>query len=125
MIAFNKKVLATNYNFNEYNINVYACMLSRVRLFATPRTVACQAPLSMEFSRQEHWSGLPFCSQGDLPDPEIELGSPALQADSLPSEPPGKPGISRLIFLRSCYHLAQESSVPPHLLPLKSKLLTV
>ena len=113
MIAFNKKVLATNYNFNEYNINVYACMLSRVQLLATPWTVACQAPLSMEFSRQEYRSGLPFCSQGYLPDPEIELGSPALQADSLPSEPAGKPGISRLIFLRSRHYLAQESSVPP------------
>ena len=66
-------------------------MLSRVRLFATPWTIAFQAPLSMEFSRQEYWSGLPFRSQGDLPDPGIEPGSPALQADSLPSEPPGKP----------------------------------
>ena len=45
----------------------------------------------LEFSRQEHWSGLPFPSPGDLPDPEIELRSPALQADSLLSEPPGKP----------------------------------
>ena len=58
---------------------------------ATPWTVACQAPLSMEFSRQEYWSGMPFPSPGDLLDPGIELGSPALQADSLPSEPPGKP----------------------------------
>ena len=58
---------------------------------ATPWTVAPQAPLSMEFSRQEHWSGLPFPSSGDLPDPQINLGSLALQADSLPSEPPGKP----------------------------------
>ena len=66
-------------------------MLSRVRLFATPWTIAFQAPLSMEFSRQEDWSGLPFRSQGDLPDPGIEPESPALQADSLPSEPPGKP----------------------------------
>ena len=45
----------------------------------------------MEFSGQEYWSGLPFPSPGDLPDPGIEPGSPALQADSLPSEPPGKP----------------------------------
>ena len=57
----------------------------------TPWTVACQALLSMEFSRQEYWSGLPFPSAGDLPNPEIELGSPALQADSLPAELPGKP----------------------------------
>ena len=52
----------------------------------TPWTVACQAPLSMGFSRQEYWSGLPFPSPGDLPDPGIEPGSPALQADSLPTE---------------------------------------
>ena len=49
------------------------------------------APLFMGFSRQEYWSGLPFPSPGDLTDPGIEPGSPALQADSLPSEPPGKP----------------------------------
>ena len=65
--------------------------LSRVRLFATPWTVAHQAPLSMGFSRQGYWSGVPFPSPGDLPDPGIEPGSPALQADALPSEPPGKP----------------------------------
>ena len=53
--------------------------------------VACQVLLSMGFSRQEYWSGLPFPSPGDLPNPEIEPGSPALQVDSLPSEPPGKP----------------------------------
>ena len=64
--------------------------LSRVRLFATSWTVAYQAPPSMGFSRQECWSGLPFSSPGDLPDPGIEPGSPALQADALPSEPPGK-----------------------------------
>ena len=64
--------------------------LSRVRLFATPWTVACQAPLYMEFSRQEYWSGLSFPSPGDLPDPGIEPGSPTLQADTLTSEPPGK-----------------------------------
>ena len=49
--------------------------------------VAYQAPLSMEFSRQAYWSGLPFPSPGDLPNPGIEPGSPALQADALPSEP--------------------------------------
>ena len=65
--------------------------LSRVRLFATPWTVAHQAPPSMGFSRQEYWSGLPFPSPGDLPDPGIEPRSPALQADALTSEPPGKP----------------------------------
>ena len=65
--------------------------LSRVRLFATPWTVAHQAPPSMGFSRQEYWSGLPFPSPRGLPDPGIELGSPALQADALLSEPPRKP----------------------------------
>ena len=57
----------------------------------TPRIVAHQAPLSMGFSRQEYWSEVPFLSPGDLPDPGIKLGSPALQTDSLLSEPPGKP----------------------------------
>ena len=65
--------------------------LGRVRLFVTPWTVAYQSSQSMEFSRQEYWSGLPFPSPGDLPDPGIEPGSPALPADTLPSEPPGKP----------------------------------
>ena len=55
----------------------------------TPWTIACQAPLSLKFSRQEYWSG--SLSLGDLPDPGIKLRSPALQADSLLSEPPGKP----------------------------------
>ena len=63
--------------------------LSRVRLFATGWTVAYQAPPSMGFSRQECWSGLPFPSPGDLPDPGIEPASPTLQADTLLSEPPG------------------------------------
>ena len=62
-------------------------------LFVTPWTVARQAPLSMEFSRQEYWSGLPCPSPGDLPNPGIKSGSPALQVDSLPSEPPGKPNL--------------------------------
>ena len=61
--------------------------LSRVPLFGTPWTVAHQAPPSMGFSRQEYWSGLPFPSPGDLPDPGIEPRSPALQADVLTSEP--------------------------------------
>ena len=61
------------------------------RFFSTPWTVAFQAPLTMEFSRWEYWSGLPFPYAGDLPNPGIEPRSLALQADSLPSEPPGKP----------------------------------
>ena len=59
--------------------------------FSIPWTVAHQAPLSMEIFRQEQWSGLPFPSPGDLPNPGIEPGSPALHADALPSEPPWKP----------------------------------
>ena len=66
-------------------------LLSRVRLFATPWTVAYQAPSSMGFSRQEYWSGLSFPFPGDLPDPGIEPGSPAFQAEALTSEPPEKP----------------------------------
>ena len=62
--------------------------LSHVQLFVTPWTVAYQAPQSMEFSKQEYWSGLPFPSPGDLPNLGIEPGSPALQADTLLSEPP-------------------------------------
>ena len=65
--------------------------LSCVRFFATLWTVAYQAPLSMGFSRQEYWSGMPFPSPGGLPDPGIEPRSPELEADTLTSEPPGKP----------------------------------
>ena len=64
---------------------------SRVQLFTTLWTVACQAPLSGEFSRQECWSGLPFPTPWDLPDPEIEPASPAMQADSLPLSHWGSP----------------------------------
>ena len=71
-------------------------LLSCVQLFVTPWTVAHQARLSMGFPRQKYWSGLPCPSPGDLPDPVIKPGSPALQADSLPPEPPGKP--SRTLF---------------------------
>ena len=63
-------------------------LLGRVWLSVTPWTVAHQAPLSMGFSRQEYWGGFPYSPPGDLPDPGIELGPSALQADSLPSEPP-------------------------------------
>ena len=71
-------------------------MLARLRftfgkwVWVPVLTVAHQAPLSMGFSRQEHWSGLSFPSPGDLPDPGIEPGSPVLQVDSFESEPPGK-----------------------------------
>ena len=64
---------------------------SRARLFATPWTAAHQAPLSMGFSRQEYWSGLPCPPPGDLPDPGIELTSPAWAGGFFITEPPGKP----------------------------------
>ena len=71
------------------SLKVKVKSLSRVRLFVTPWTTAYQASLSMEFSRQEYWSGKPFPSLEDLPYLGIKPSSPALQADSLPSEPPG------------------------------------
>ena len=70
---------------------VLCLSLSRVQLFATPWTVALQAPLSMGFSRQEYWSRLPCPPPRDLPKQGIQARSPTLQADSLPFEPPGKP----------------------------------
>ena len=72
--------------------------LSSVQLFGTPWTVAYQALPSIGFSRQEYWSGLSFPSPGDLPNPEIKPRFPALQADSLPSEPPGKPPDNKIQF---------------------------
>ena len=81
-----------------------ACMLSHfshVRFFVTPWTVARQAPPSMGFSRQEHCSGLPLPSPGDLPDPGIEPRTPAPQGDSLPSEPPGTPHRYQVSFFCS------------------------
>ena len=72
------------------SVEVKVLSLCCVRHFVAPWTVALQASLSMGFSRQEYWSGLPCPSPVDLPDLGIEPGSPALQADSLPSEPPGK-----------------------------------
>ena len=82
---------------------VSAKLLSCVRLFATPRTVA---PLSMGFSRQEYWSGLPCPPPGDLPKSGIKPRSPALQADSLPSEPQGKPkntGVGGVCLLQGIF----------------------
>ena len=75
-----------------------AYVLSRVQLLATPGIVACQAPLSVGFSRKEYWSGLPFQSPSDLPNPGIKLRSPALQADSLSSELP------RTMFIKDLIH---------------------
>ena len=80
---------ATRHTSSVYYIKVKS--LSRVRLFATPWTVAYQAPPSMGFSRQEYWSGLPFPSPGDPPNSGIIPGSAAFQADALTFEPSGKP----------------------------------
>ena len=92
----------------EQQLTVYSVMLVAQLCLALciPRTVAHQAPLSMEFSRQEYWSGLPFSSPGDLPNPGIEPRSPILQADRLPSELPGKPYILYMYVLFSIdkYH---------------------
>ena len=93
------------------------------RLFATPWTVAYQAPPSMGFSRQEYWSGLPFPSPGDLPHPGIKPGSPSLQADALPSEPPGNKKQSELsgylcmsaFYVSSYLFIYQESDMPEQL----------
>ena len=71
--------------------------------------VAYQALQSMEFSKQEYWSGLPFPSPGDLPDPAIEPGSPALQADTLLSEPSGKHDLPRQRIKRQRHHLVDKS----------------
>ena len=79
--------------------------LSHVWLFAIPWTVAHQAPPSMGFSKQEYWSGLPYPSPGDLPDPGTEPGSPTLRTDALPSEPPGKPSLIRYWFANIFSHL--------------------
>ena len=68
--------------------------LTWVQLFATPWTVAHEAPPSMEFRRQEYWSGLPFPSSGDLPNPRIKPKSRTLQTDASPSELSGKPPLS-------------------------------
>ena len=84
-----KNVIATS---PEATLDCYGITCSDAQLcFCNPWTIAHQAPLSMNFSEQEYWSGLPFLSPGDLPDPGIEPRSPALQACSLPTEPPGKP----------------------------------
>ena len=73
--------------FKKCKCQSFSC----VQLSVIPGAAAHQAPLSMEFSRQEYWSELPFPSPGDLPNPGSEPGSPTLEVDALPSEPTGKP----------------------------------
>ena len=79
---------------------VHAQSVHPIGLFATPWTVAHQVPLSLEFPRQEYWSKLPFPSPGDLPDPGIELMSPALADGFYNIEPPGKPMIILVSFTK-------------------------
>ena len=91
--SFSSSFLNTKIMVWTCHLHVHACMLSyfsHVWLFATLSTIACQAPRPWGFSRQEYWSGLPCLPPGNLPNPGIEPGSPTLQADSLPTELPGK-----------------------------------
>ena len=85
---------------------------SHVQLSGTPWTVACKAPLSMGFSRQEYWSGLPFPSPGYLPNPGIKPRSPTLQPDALTSEPPGKPLYPLLLLLLSRFSRVRLCATP-------------
>ena len=91
--------------FCKYKHIVLSVICSVVSDSVTPWSVACQAPLSMGFPRQEYWREFPFPSPGDLPDPGIEPRSPALQADSLPTEPPGKPILDYSQRHSLMYHL--------------------
>ena len=77
----------------------------------TPGIVSCQAPLSVDFSRQEYWSGLPFPSPGEIFDPGIESGSPELQADSLQSEPSGKPNKSIPLFKHQAFEKTTQTII--------------
>ena len=83
------------------DISVVCCLITKScpSLFATPWTVHCWAPLCMGFPRVEYWSGLPFPSPGDLPNPGMEAASPALAGEFFTTEPPGKP----LLFLLCGY----------------------
>ena len=102
-------------NFSLGNICVYE--LSRVQLFVTPWAVTCQATLSVEFSRQEYWNGLPFPSSGDIPSPGIEPASPALAGGFFTTAPLGKPILGTfssvcccLFVLHSFIHVFLEQS---------------
>ena len=99
-------------------VKVKVKSLSCVQLFATPWTVAYQASLSLGFSRQEYWSGLPFPSLGDLPDPGIEPGSPALQADAYPLSHQGSPQILKQLCRGKNWVTRAQLGVSPQKLPL-------
>ena len=79
-------------------------LFSHVQLFVTPGTVAHQTPLSIGFSRQDYWSGLPFPFPGDLSNPEIKSWSPALQADCVSTELPGKPEVDIRVSLLTSFN---------------------
>ena len=112
---FWSKQCTTDSHFNSQSSNsLYpvSISLSRVRLFTTPWTTACQDPLSWGFSKQEYWSGLPCPPPRNLPNPGIKPRSPTFQVDFLPSEIPGKPkntGVGSPSFLQGIFQ-AQESN---------------
>ena len=89
------------YTLQTLEIYVLVALVSCVQLFVTPWTVARQAPLSMGFSRQARWSGLPCPPPRDLPNPGTEPWSPTLQVDSLPVEPQEKPKNTRVFLIGS------------------------
>ena len=91
---------------SHVQLHIFKFVLIKFGLW-TPCTVARPAPLSMEFSRQEYWSGLPFPSPGDLPNPVIEPRSPALQADSLLTELPGNSLIFKFVLINFKLNLKQ------------------
>ena len=92
-------------SYKSFSYNMWK-LLSRVRLFATPWTIQ-----TMEFSRPEYWSGLPFPSPGELPNPGFKPRSPALHADSLLSELPGNPLVIIVIYEYNCVFLSLRFSV--------------
>ena len=102
-----------NWFFRHLHHQVKVKWFSHVQLFVTSWTIACQAPTFMGFSRQEYWNGLPFPSPGDLPHPGIKPGSPALQADSLSSEPPGNLPICTILVTK--FHI--ETNILVYLKP--------
>ena len=103
--------LLGSFIFHNHEVKKWSC--SVVSDFATPWTVPYQAPPSLGFSRQKYWSGLPFPSPGDLPNPGIESGSPVLQADALPSEPFDliHPNVRTTFFIRYVYIIGQKANL--------------
>ena len=100
-------VIITSLIFLSSTIHMCMCVLATQSCSTrcNPMDCTCQAPLSMEFSRQEYWSGLPFPSPGDLPNPGIKPRSPALQADTLRSKPKRKPIYVWLMIIVQFYQI--------------------